>query len=408
MRLYNGEAERARTHATAAIDAVGATPPNRGLFPVVHAPLIRANIQAGELDAARAAVERASVRTTGNALADEVRIPAYAAFVAAADGELSRAEHLAAAVERRADALHLRIGEPGRIMAGLARVESRLERNEWEAAGELLDAVRAGAEASHRAPFQSLVALHEARLSRATGDQEAAQAQLLQARLLLAHPDETVQRVFAEELVQQALRFEPAHAPALIEVLDPSRIESQLLRVRQLLIDGSTRAAADALTPLPAPTSRRLSVERDVLWALAWLDRDVETANDHLRQALLESRPERLIRSIIDPGVDVHKLLMACTPDSELGPYVEDLLSASSQVVAPRRTEVPRRIVEPLSAREVTVLRYLCSRLTYEEIAAALFVSLNTLKSHVKSVYRKLGVASRAEAVAAGRELRVI
>ena len=41
-------------------------------------------------------------------------------------------------------------------------------------------------------------------------------------------------------------------------------------------------------------------------------------------------------------------------------------------------------LVEPLSSREVTVLRYLCSRLTYREIAAALYVSLNTLKSHVR------------------------
>ena len=51
------------------------------------------------------------------------------------------------------------------------------------------------------------------------------------------------------------------------------------------------------------------------------------------------------------------------------------------------------------------MLRYLCSRLTYSEIAAALFVSLNTLKSHVRAVYRKLGVASRADAVDVGRRL---
>ena len=42
------------------------------------------------------------------------------------------------------------------------------------------------------------------------------------------------------------------------------------------------------------------------------------------------------------------------------------------------------------------MLRYLCSRLTYREIAATLYVSVNTLKSHVRSVYRKLAVASRA------------
>ena len=49
----------------------------------------------------------------------------------------------------------------------------------------------------------------------------------------------------------------------------------------------------------------------------------------------------------------------------------------------------------PLSSRELTVVRYLASRLTYKEIAAELFVSTNTLKTHVKRIYQKLGVSSR-------------
>ena len=56
----------------------------------------------------------------------------------------------------------------------------------------------------------------------------------------------------------------------------------------------------------------------------------------------------------------------------------------------------------------MAVLRYLSSRLTYREIAAALYISVNTLKTHVKSVYRKLEVASRQEAVDVGRRLRLI
>jgi LuxR family maltose regulon positive regulatory protein len=56
----------------------------------------------------------------------------------------------------------------------------------------------------------------------------------------------------------------------------------------------------------------------------------------------------------------------------------------------------------PLSDRELTVLRLLASRLTTTEIAGALFVSPNTLKSHMKSIYRKLDVSSRAGAVREG------
>jgi LuxR family transcriptional regulator, maltose regulon positive regulatory protein len=56
----------------------------------------------------------------------------------------------------------------------------------------------------------------------------------------------------------------------------------------------------------------------------------------------------------------------------------------------------------------MTVLRYLSSRLPICDIAAALYVSNNTLKSHVKSIYRKLGAQSRAEAVGEGQALGLI
>jgi LuxR family transcriptional regulator, maltose regulon positive regulatory protein len=121
-------------------------------------------------------------------------------------------------------------------------------------------------------------------------------------------------------------------------------------------------------------------------------------------EAIAVSQPERLIRAVVDLGPDVHRLLKAYTPNPSQERYVDELLAVAGQVVAPMRTRVTTTLLEPLSEREVTVLRYLCSRLTYQEIATALYVSLNTLKSHVRSVYRKLGVASRAEAVDAGRE----
>ena len=54
---------------------------------------------------------------------------------------------------------------------------------------------------------------------------------------------------------------------------------------------------------------------------------------------------------------------------------------------------------EPLTERERTILRFLGSGLTEREIARELFLSFNTVHSHVKSLYRKLGVSSRAEAV---------
>jgi DNA-binding CsgD family transcriptional regulator len=64
--------------------------------------------------------------------------------------------------------------------------------------------------------------------------------------------------------------------------------------------------------------------------------------------------------------------------------------------------------VEQLTQREITVLRYLASRYTVSEIAQELFVSINTLKTHTKAVYRKLGVSSRREAIAEARRLKIL
>jgi LuxR family transcriptional regulator, maltose regulon positive regulatory protein len=66
------------------------------------------------------------------------------------------------------------------------------------------------------------------------------------------------------------------------------------------------------------------------------------------------------------------------------------------------------RSAEPLTAREITVLRLLASKLSQREIGRELFVSLNTVKFHAKSIFRKLGVSTRAEAVARARELDLL
>ena len=65
-------------------------------------------------------------------------------------------------------------------------------------------------------------------------------------------------------------------------------------------------------------------------------------------------------------------------------------------------------IVDALSARETEVLRHLADLLTTEEVAEAMFVSVNTVKSHIRSILRKLSVARRNEAIRRARELNVI
>ena len=76
------------------------------------------------------------------------------------------------------------------------------------------------------------------------------------------------------------------------------------------------------------------------------------------------------------------------------------------RLAAARRASRP--VDSELSERELTVLRMLDSGLSEREIGEQLFVSFNTVHSHVKAVYRKLGVSSRVEAVAQARAERLL
>ena len=96
--------------------------------------------------------------------------------------------------------------------------------------------------------------------------------------------------------------------------------------------------------------------------------------------------------------------MLSCNLADDHQHNVEDLLAATRRILPPATTSVALPpLVEPLSPRELTVLRYLCTRLTHREIASTLYVSVKTLKSHVRSIHRKLAVASRADAIAVGR-----
>jgi LuxR family transcriptional regulator, maltose regulon positive regulatory protein len=84
--------------------------------------------------------------------------------------------------------------------------------------------------------------------------------------------------------------------------------------------------------------------------------------------------------------------------------WLDRLRRAAAEGVSPSRGR-RAELVEPLTARERDVLRFLASRLTVREIADELYLSVNTLKFHLKAIYRKLGVNSRAEALEAARRM---
>ena len=95
-------------------------------------------------------------------------------------------------------------------------------------------------------------------------------------------------------------------------------------------------------------------------------------------------------------------LLRSPPAGTGLRPYVDELSVRAEAVAASSDGPAGLPPGGHRSDRELTVLRLLASRLTTTEIACALFVSSNTLKSHMKSIYRKLDARSRADAVREG------
>jgi LuxR family maltose regulon positive regulatory protein len=94
-----------------------------------------------------------------------------------------------------------------------------------------------------------------------------------------------------------------------------------------------------------------------------------------------------------------------CTAAPDPGVYSARVEQAAQALAARSRDAVPG---EPLSTRELAVLGELAGPLSQREIGEKLYVSLNTVKSHTKSIFRKLGVSARDEAVTRARELGLL
>ena len=197
---------------------------------------------------------------------------------------------------------------------------------------------------------------------------------------------------------------EVATAARLVSALPPSTSTS-LLTVRVRLAEGERAEAAGLLDDLVI-TNRRERLERSLLVARALLDRP-EAATKALEEALEIALPVGFHRSIVSEGPEVLALLDAITAGGTMGDYVARLLSASRGAAPP--INVPTQdLVDPLSERELTVLRQLASAQDSREIANTMYLSVNTVRTHVKAIYRKLDVSSRADAVARGRDLSLL
>jgi LuxR family maltose regulon positive regulatory protein len=265
-----------------------------------------------------------------------------------------------------------------------------------------------------------MLALVESRVRRARGDVEGALARIITALTEVPLPPQWLQDLLRiEEAELNIANGQPALAVRIVKGLsEPDSPEGVLALERARMATGGE---------FESPTSTRRSAEATVttrvggllLEATRQLDGGEELrAGQALERSLRLAAPERLRRPFREASPQVRRLLRS-DPQlaSEHGWLGASALEDAHPVSPARRdTEsehhgakpVSGPLLEPLTEKEREVLGHLAALLTTDEIAGAMFVSVNTVRTHVRNILRKFGASRRNEAVRRARELGII
>jgi LuxR family maltose regulon positive regulatory protein len=191
-----------------------------------------------------------------------------------------------------------------------------------------------------------------------------------------------------------------------------SRKNEYTLFARVLFSQGEVGEAKDLLDRLQenAEVGDRKGdlIEILVLKALALQkQQNSEEAITIIEKALTLAEPEGFIRIFIDEGQAIKTLLKRMSvKEKRLKEYIRKLLDAFENKELPASSTQP--LIEPLSDRELEVLRMLAKGLTNKEVATRLFLSPNTVKVHARNIYQKLNTTNRTQATARARELGIL
>jgi LuxR family transcriptional regulator, maltose regulon positive regulatory protein len=322
--------------------------------------------------------------------------------------------------------------------------------NRLEEASDVLQRLQRIAQDWQQVELLMIVERSAAQLALARGDLDTAQERLQRAEALFEHEkfahnarwiEETRVRVWlAQGNLSEASAW-AAQTTLSPEAWDPLRKWEVLLLARVALAQQEPAQAVETLERFSWHQDRPADIEKSLEWmalyvvALSQAGKVVQ-ARTVAARLLAMTEPEDYIRIYLDAGSSmkqVLKALLEVPSDGDAGTdafpasYVVRLLAAFEQEearttrggdVSPApphkalphspQNAVQRGLIEPLSRQEQQVLRLLVAGRTYAEMAEALMVSPNTIKTQVSSIYRKLGVSRRAEVIAVTAQLHLL
>ncbi len=183
-----------------------------------------------------------------------------------------------------------------------------------------------------------------------------------------------------------------------------------LLLARIALASDDHHAAREHLqSPSLCDLTPRRALVRQILLAAAAIGRGDPMTADILGGAIHTARRGGFLNTVVTTAPQVTSYLVEHSTQARPDPFMEQLTVAALEVRAtqPDASRSRQVLIEPLTAAEMRILKLLPTS-TYLQIAATLYISRNTVKTHLRSVYQKLRVTSRSEAIERAVDLRLL
>jgi LuxR family maltose regulon positive regulatory protein len=380
----------------------------------------RALVAAGQLDAAAEAFSVGSrvVEPHGREY-PLVNCLGHLALIAAMAGQLRKA----ASLGERALGIQTQAGIPPVWCSAAAEVAlAWVYTDTCDVAGARRHVARAAACSDDDPLPRAMLTLVRARLSRARGDLDGARAMLAAAGVRAA-PDLPAwlrDWLRVEKAGLDIVKGIPSRAALGIEELGAPSSPAAALVVAQATLSSGTQTAIPLTTLNSRTTPLATRVGGWLLEASQQLTAgDGREAARALECSLRLAAPERLRRPFREAPLEVRRLLRLDGDLAGRHGWLGDgqRTSAGTMPAVPRQraTGSPpedeqslAQIHSPLTEKEREVLGHLADLLTTEEIAGVMFVSVNTVRTHVRNILRKLASSRRNEAVRRGRELGIL